>query len=125
MDLDEMFKDSDKRKQFNSFCESTNSLQSTFSIDENIDIKQVVNSLNKTNRELAEENLILKDEINELKLKVIRLSETSDNIFKISNFENKLEKILKGYKFNIYNLYGTFCTGLVIGSLSFFVFSKK
>ena len=63
MDLDEMFKDSDKRKQFNSFCESTNSLQSTFSIDENIDIKQVVNSLNKTNRELAEENLILKDEI--------------------------------------------------------------
>ena len=125
MDLDEMFNDSNNRKQFNSFCESTNSLQSTFSIDESIDIKQVVNSLNNTNRELAEENLKLKDDINDLKLKVIRLSEISDNILKISNFDNKLEKILKDYKFNIYNLYGTFSAGLVIGSLSFFVFSKK
>ena len=99
MDLDEMFKDSEKRKQFNSCCESTNSLQSTFSIDENIDIKQVVNSLNKTNRELAEENLKLKDEINELKLKVIRLSETSDNIFKIS------KDIFRTLINNIQNMY--------------------
>ena len=125
MDLDEMFNDSNNLKQFNSFCESTNSLQSTFSVDENIDIKQVVNSLNKTNKELAEENSKLKDEINELKLKVIRLSEKSDNIFNISNFNNKLEKTLKDYKFNIYNFYGTFSVGLVIGSLSYFVFSKK
>jgi|TARA_Y100000813_G_C24138230_1_gene341089 predicted RNase H-like nuclease (RuvC/YqgF family) len=125
MDLDEMFNESNNLKQFNSFCESTNSLQSTFSVDENIDIKQVVNSLNKTNKELAEENSKLKDEINELKLKVIRLSEKSDNIFNISNFNNKLEKTLKDYKFNIYNFYGTFSVGLVIGSLSYFVFSKK
>lgn len=104
MDLDDMFKDTSYR-QFNSFCDSNASLQSTFSIDENIDLKELVTSLNDTNTELANKNLSLNNKIHDLEKR-------------IGNLSYQIEK-------NNYYMLGTFSSGLFIGIYATWLLSKR
>lgn len=104
MDIDDMFKDTNY-SQFNSFCESNNSLQSTFSIDEDINLKELVTSLNKTNTELANKNLSLGNKILDLEKRIGTLS-------------YQVEK-------NNYYMLGTFTSGLFTGIYATWLLSKR
>jgi len=125
MDIEEMFRDSDKsiRKgyQFNSFCESFTYNDSDISReDSNQELKKNFSNLQLTYSKLLKENEINKIIISDLKSKLNIISNNNLKLTKKLELNSDLisVKVLKIY------LTSTFFLALSVGSLSTFVLLK-